>query len=671
MSMPATTAAVPMPLPATVRCEYPVIGVVAVLVGAFISTLNVRITTQGLADLRGALGLGFDEGSWVSTVFSAAQMVVTPAAAWMSTVLGTRRVLLWTGGIFAAASLPPPLLHDYNTLIALQFVRGLSVGAFIPAALGFILRSLAPRWWIWGIAAYAFRFVFSQNIGSAIEGWYSETGHWEWIFWQNAALTPVMILLAAVAIPRRPVDRGLLHRTDWPGIIYAGVGFGLVYAGLDQGNRLDWFNSGVVTGLLLGGGLLTIAFLVHEARAEYPLISLRVLIQPNIAVSALLISIYGFGTTATSFVLPDFLTRIQGLRALQIGDALYWIALPQFVLVPLVVLLLKRIDARVLVVFGFSMIAIGSWLDTALTHDWVGEDFLVSQLVQAVGLAFAITALITFGVANITPPQAAAIAAIIQIARLLGNEIGNAGIQTFVRVREQVYSYLIGLHVVAGLPATEQATAQFATPFGSRATGLGDPAMQGAGLLANLVRREAYVLAYIDAFWLIAWISLLGVLLVLRTAPAAAKPADPDPQRVVMPAGVGAGEGNRTLVRSLGSSCSTIELHPRPSDHKRSAAACKPSRPRRPCSGAVGAACRRVDRDRAYFPRQRDFENLEIVRRADLVVLQAARDKARVAGLEPAACCRPRIRARPSPSRYRQTGPRRHGSASRSAWSCR
>ena len=192
MTIPVTATAAPIPLPATSRCEYPIVGVVAVLVGAFISTLNVRITTQGLADIRGALSLGFDEGSWVSTIFSAAQMVVTPAAAWMSTVLGTRRVLLWTGAIFTAASLLPPFAHDYDTPIALQFVRGLAVGAFIPAAPGFILRSLAPQWWIWGIAAYSFHFVFSGNIGGAVEGWYSETGHWEWIFWQNTALTPVM-----------------------------------------------------------------------------------------------------------------------------------------------------------------------------------------------------------------------------------------------------------------------------------------------------------------------------------------------------------------------------------------------------------------------------------------------------------------------------------------------
>jgi DHA2 family multidrug resistance protein len=455
---------------------------------------------------------------------AAAPDTVMAVAVWLS----TRRVLLWTGAIFTLASLPPPLVHDYNTLIGLQLVRGLAVGAFIPAALGFVLRSLAPQWRIWGIAAYTFRFVFSQNIGSAVEGWYSETGHWEWIFWQNAALTPVMMLLTAVAMPHRPVDRDLLRRTDWAGIVYAGIGFGLIYAGLDQGNRLDWLNSGVVTGLLLAGGMLVVAFIMHEARAEYPLIHLSVLARPNIAVAALLILIYpGFATTGASFVLPDYLTRVQGLRALQIGDALYWIALPQFVLVPLVALLLRRIDARLLLVFGATMLAIGSWIETGLTHDWASGDFIVSQLIEAVGLAFAITSVIAFAVANVTPALAAAIAATIQITRWLGSEIGNVVMQTFVRVREQVYSNLIGLHVVTGLPATEQATAQLAGPFGSRATGIGEPAAQGTAVLAGIVRREAYVLAYIDAFWLIAWISLLGILLVLLLRPPPPNPIIP------------------------------------------------------------------------------------------------------------------------------------------------
>jgi DHA2 family multidrug resistance protein len=515
--MSAETPAAPAPgLFAMIgRCEYPVLGVAAVIIGAFISSLNTRVTTFGLADLRGALGLGFDEGSWVTTVFGAAQMVVTPAAAWMSTVLSTRRVLLWTGSIFTIASLLAPISRDYDTLVALQLIRGLTVGAFIPAALGFVLRSLAPQWWIWGIAAYSFRFTFSQNIAGALEGWYSDNGHWQWIFWQNVVLTPVMLVLVAVAMPRRPIDRTLLERTDWAGIIYAGVGFGLIYAAIDQGNRLDWFNSGLIWGLFLAGGLLIVAFLVTEACIEFPLVHLRVVIQPSVAVPALLISIYGFSSLATGFVLPDYLTRIQGLRDLQIGDVLNWIALPQIVLVPLVALLVQRVDARLVLVFGFATIAVGSWMDTGLTHDWAGVDFLPSQCVEAVGLAFAITALVTYAVANITPPQAAAIATTIQIARLLGAEIGSGVIQTFVRTREQTYSNLIGLHVTGGSSTITGIATQFAGTFDTRATALDHPTTQGLGLLASLVQHEAYVLAYIDAFWLIAWVSLAGLLLIL------------------------------------------------------------------------------------------------------------------------------------------------------------
>jgi DHA2 family multidrug resistance protein len=514
-------------IPIANRSDRPIIGILAVMLGAFISSLNTKLTTFGLADIRGGLSLGFDEGTWVSTVFGAAQMAVTPAAAWMSTVLSTRRVLLWTGAIFTVSSLFPPFVADYDALIALQLIRGLAVGAFIPAALGFVLRSLAPKWWMWGIAAYAFRFVFSQNIAGAVEGWYSETGHWQWIFWQSAVLTPVMIALVVIAMPRRPIERVLLSRTDWVGIVYGGIGFGLIYAGLDQGNRLDWFNSGPVCGLLLGGATLVFAFFVREARAPYPLIHLPVLIQPNVWVPALLISIYGFGSTATGFVLPDYLTRIQGLRDLQIGDVLNWIALPQIVLVPLVALLVRQIDARLLLVLGFATIALGSWMDTSLTHDWANDDFLPSQCVSAVGLAFAITALITYAISYITPAQAAAIATTIQIARLLGAEIGSAGIQTFVRVREQTYSNLIGLHLLSGSSATEGVATQLSAPFGNRPIGLGDPAMQGLDILATQVQREAYVLSYIDAFWLIAWVSLAGILLILALRRSPPNPLTP------------------------------------------------------------------------------------------------------------------------------------------------
>jgi MFS transporter, DHA2 family, multidrug resistance protein len=522
MTMAQALAGSAAPAAPAARCERPLVGITAVLIGAFIATLNTRITTFGLADIRGGLSLGFDEGSWLTSVFSAGQMIVAPGAAWLSIVFGPRRFLLWSCVIFAIASFLFPLAGDYDAVIALQLVRGLSVGAFIPAALAFIVRNLPMHWRIWGIAAYTFRFVFSQNVSGSIEGWYSESGHWQWICWQNVPLTVVMVALIWIGMPRQAIDRNLLRRTDWGGLGFSGLGLGLIYAAVDQGNRLDWLNSGVVVALLAAGLVLVVAFVVNEAIVEAPLIHLRVLAQPHVWVPAVLLSIYGFGTAATAYVVPDYLTRVQGLRALQIGDVLNWIALPQIVLVPLVALSLRWIDARLLLAIGFAFIAIGSWMDTGLTHEWANDDFLPSQIVEAVGLAVALTALVTFVVANITPTQAATIAATIQTARLFGIELGSAAVQTFVRVREQIHSNLLGQHLTAGSDAASAAIAALASPFTARPTGLGDTTSQGIGTLGRLVQREAYVLAYINSFWIIAWVlagSLLLTLLLHRPPP--------------------------------------------------------------------------------------------------------------------------------------------------------
>jgi len=248
----------------SVAAYHPLLGVAAVVVGAFISTINTRVTTVGLADIRGGLSLGFDEASWLSTAFGASQMVVCLSAAWFSIVLGPRRVLLWSSAIFLISSILPPLTRDPSLQLVLQIVRGLAVGTFIPSAIGFILRELPPRWWSWGLAAYAFRFAFSQNISSSIEAFYDENGLWEWIFWQNIPLTLLMMGLICLGMRREPPDLAGLRRADWSGIMFAGVGLALLYAGIDQGNRLDWLNSGTIIGLLLALSVWSVAVAVER-----------------------------------------------------------------------------------------------------------------------------------------------------------------------------------------------------------------------------------------------------------------------------------------------------------------------------------------------------------------------------------------------------------------------
>jgi DHA2 family multidrug resistance protein len=505
-----------MPHPVSDR---PLLGVAAVLLGAFISTINVRLTTVGLADIRGGLALSFDEASWFSTALTATQLAVCGSSAWFSVVLGPRRILLWSSTVFCVASALPPLSRDPTLLLLLQIIRGLAVGTFIPSTIGYIMRSLPPHWWRWGLAAYAFRFVFSQNITSSMEALYGEHSLWAWIFWQNTALTIIMIVLIWFGMPRDQINYTLLRQGDWAGIIYLGVGLTLFYIGLDQGNRLDWLNSGVVFGFLLAGGLLLAAFLVQEVVSPHPLFDLSVVRYPNVWIPIIMIVAYSLGSTATSFLLPDYLTRVRGLRSLQIGDVLAWIALPQLVLVPLTAGLLRYADARLVLAVGLALIAAGSWMNTGLTHDWANNEFLLSQLVEAVGLALGITSLIFFAVAQITPTQAITVAGLFQIGRLLGSEVGSAFIQSFVRIREQVNSHLIGLHLARGSDPTERTVTALSQRFADGAAGAGDASGQSLLQLSNLVRREAFVLAYIDGFWTIAWLLTISLMLLLFLSP--------------------------------------------------------------------------------------------------------------------------------------------------------
>jgi DHA2 family multidrug resistance protein len=503
------------------------LGIAAVAIGALVSTIDTRLPAVGLADVRGGLSLGFDEGSWLPTVFGAAQLVAALSAAWFSIVISPRRVLLWSSSVFLIGSTLPPLTRDPDVLVAVQLVRGLAVGTFIPSAFGFIVRDLPPHWRGWGLAAYAFRFVFSQNIAASLEAIYAESGHWQWIFWQNVPPTLLMMVFTYFGMERRPADLVGLSRGDWSGIVFGGVGLALIYAGIDQGNRLDWLNSGTVVGLLLAGGLLMASFVVNELIIARPLIDLGALRHPNILLPPVLITIFLFGTTATAFVVPDYLTRVQGLRALQIGDVVNWIALQQFVIVPLVAWLLRYVDARLMITIGLAVIAVGSWMNTELTHDWAAADLLRSQLVVAVGLAFALTSLVTFAAANIQPGWAVTIAGLIQSTRVLGNEIGSAFMETFVRIQEQVTSNLAGLQLKAGGVLTELRTALLSDVFGGRAGEVGDP--EGAALLAlsNVLRREAFVLAYVDAFWFVTWVLTASLVLVLFLRPPPPNPLTP------------------------------------------------------------------------------------------------------------------------------------------------
>ena len=456
-----------LPSPPT---SIPWFGLLAVLMGTFISTLNGRLSTFGLADIRGAIGAGFDEGAWITTAQTSAQMFVTLAAIWMGAAYGPRRVLIGASIAFAIISLLTPYSPTLPLLLTMQFLGGLASGCFIPLTLSFILLNTPPKYWAFGIAIYALNLELSLNISASLEGWYVEHHSWRWIFWQNVPLALIMSLCLHRGIASKPITQR--PPPDLFGLLAGGSGLALIYAALDQGNRLVWLNSGLVWALLSSGAVLVLAFLIHEARTARPLLNLKVVFGAPMPSQFLLIGFLRLTILATAYLIPLYLGSVRGYRALEVGHTLLWIAAPQVILCPIAALMLRRTDARLVASIGFIFISVACLMVAYnLTPLWGSDQFLPSSFLQAAGQSFALSGVVFFGVLHLRPQDALTFGAVLQTARLLGGEIGTAFVATLTRIRGQMASNLIGQHV----PVGDAAVLQRVKIYGALTTRAVDP----------------------------------------------------------------------------------------------------------------------------------------------------------------------------------------------------
>src|SRR5262249_3229150 len=195
--------------------QNPYVGTVGVFLGAGIATLNGRLISVGLPDLRGALGLGVDEASWIPTAYNMAMMFIGPFSVYLGGLLGVRRVLLWSTAIFIVCSLLLPFSPNLSVMLCLQVVSGLSSGTFYPLTFTYAARALPLRYVVYAIGVYPLDIVGSTGLAVPLEAWLTEHLSWHWLFWVSALITLPMMLCIYVAIPNPPKHAGPKPALSW------------------------------------------------------------------------------------------------------------------------------------------------------------------------------------------------------------------------------------------------------------------------------------------------------------------------------------------------------------------------------------------------------------------------------------------------------------------------
>src|SRR5215475_1334056 len=448
----------------------PLLGILGVVLGAGIVTLTGRMITLGLADLKGSVGLGFDDGAWISSAFNVALMFIGPFTVYVGGLLGPRRVLLAAACCFTIICALLPLVHNYSLLITALVLAGLSSGTFYPLTLTFALRNIPLPYLPFTLALYATSVDGAVNIAPSLYGWYREHLSYSWMFWNSAMITPVMIACIFYGIPASPPRKTTGQPPSFAGFLYGSAGFAMLFAAIDQGQRLDWWRSGLFNALVVGGLFFLTCAVVRRLRSPNPLVDLPYLRMWNTEILGILLMFFRFSLLATIILIPQSLA-VQGFDANQIGPALFWTAAPQFLIAFIAaLLLLKGLDSRLLMATGFTCIAAASILNATYTSAWSAENYYRAELLMGVGQSFAFVGLVSTIVlqavfsGGLSKPQAAlTFSAFFHTIRLFGGQIGVAVMTHFVAIRERIHSNLLGLHVQGGQWITDGSIRQLET----------------------------------------------------------------------------------------------------------------------------------------------------------------------------------------------------------------
>jgi MFS transporter, DHA2 family, multidrug resistance protein len=537
--MSASSIALPQPSPAQLArgiagavpgtlSKSPLLGILGVVTGAGVVTLTSRMISLGVPDLRGHQGFSNDESAWIGTAFDVGLMFIGPFTVYLGGLMGPRRILLTAATIFTVLCIFLPFIHSYSFLIFATAFAGLASGTFYPLTLTFALRNIPLRYLPFTIALYASFVDGAVNVAPSLYGWYRNHLSWEWMFWNSAVITPLMMICIYFGIPKSPPAKEYGEAPSFAGFLYASAGLALILAACEQGERLDWWHSGIFTALFASGSFLLLCALVRRLLGSNPLVDMPYLRSWDTILLGTGLFFFRFFLVTTIILVPQALA-IHGFEPDQIGPAVIWTAAA---FVPLAFLagflLLSNVDPRLLLASGFAAMAVASLMNARMTSAWVAPDFYRTEFLMGFGQCFAFIGLVAaiilqglFSGGLVKPQRILTFSAFFHTIRLFGGTLGAVLTGRFIAEREKFHSNLLGLHVQHGSWITDGSVRQMTAGFFAKSSGLADATGRAVDVLSGRLRLQAYTLSLIDGFYLVAWVSVIALILValLREPP--------------------------------------------------------------------------------------------------------------------------------------------------------
>jgi len=484
--------------------ERPYLLAIGIMLASLLQILDSTIANVAIPHMRSELGATSDEISWVLTSYIVAVAVAMPITGWLADRIGSRRLFIFSVAGFVLSSMLCGMAQNVTQMVIFRALQG-ATGAFIsPLSQSAMIDTNPPSRQSQVMAIWGMGIMAGPILGPILGGWLTENWNWRAVFYVNVPLGVISLAIMGTMLPSREKVR---RKFDLLGFALVATTLTSVQLLLDRGNHIDWFESKeawLYAWLSLSGAWIAV---IHFTTAKNPLFDRDLFRDTNYVFAVLLSLVMGVVMFATMALLPPMLQQLFGYSVVDTGETLMARGVGTVITMQLSGLILRKgFDPRILIALGFAMVTFSMWQMTGWSLATARSHVAWSGFIQGIGMGLVFIPMNASAFATIGPHLRTDGSSLLNLSRSIGSSIGISIVVTLLSRNLQVsHSDMAGR-----LTASMMGMIDFSTL--DRFQGYGEAVLR---IVDAEVNRQAAMVAYIDDFYLMMWMSIAVIPLTL------------------------------------------------------------------------------------------------------------------------------------------------------------
>lgn len=504
-AVPTGSGAPAAPAPAADVAQLPVdnpgVLVIGIMGASLLQILDTTIANVAIPHMRTSLGATTETITWVLTSYIVASAVALPITGWLSDRIGGRRLFIGSVFAFIVTSMLCGIAQNLEEMVLFRALQGIS-GAFIaPLSQAFMLDTNKPSKHAQMMALWGMGIMIGPILGPVLGGWLTEQANWRWVFFVNLPIGILSLAILMAYLPQREIEK---RPFDLAGFAFVAIALASFQMLLDRGQTLDWYDSYEIwlwTFLFISAGWMGV---IHLNTAKMPLFDRALFADRNFAIAMSFMLAIGVVMFATMALLPPMLQQLMRYDVIDTGLVLMPRGIGVLISMQFAGMAMRRnLDPRPVVATGFLICALSLY---EMAQWSLGVDrfhIVTTGLVQGLGMGLVFIPLNVSAFGTLPPRLRTDGSSLLNLFRSLGASVGISLTTVMLARNLQIAHSDIASEVTAA-----SVTSVIDVSTVDRYQNLGEVALRMLDLEAN---RQAAMVAYVDDFWMMMWITLAAV----------------------------------------------------------------------------------------------------------------------------------------------------------------